>query len=91
MGAEEEAAQGVGLNAGDADEDPRVMQIVIRDEVSVGVGGDHIVAFVDVHADNEGLAVLMEAGEESAADFETGSAVGADFLDAVEGESDLAD
>lgn len=91
LGAEEEVAQGLGLDPCDADEDPGVMQIVIRDEVSVGVGGDHVIALVNVHADDKGFAVLMEAGEERAADFETGSAIGADLLDAVEGEGDLAD
>jgi hypothetical protein len=91
VGHEEEASQGVGLNAGEADEDPGVIQIVICDEVRVRVGGDHLIAFISVHADDEGFAVLMETREERTADFETGRAVGRGFFGAVEGEGDLAD
>lgn len=91
MGCAEEVTQGFRLDSGGADEDPGVIQIMVGDEVCVRIGGDHVVAFVDRHANDEGFAVLMEAGEESATYLEAGRAVGTGFLNVVEGECDLAD
>ena len=52
MGGAEEVAQSDGVNAVDAHEDPRVIQVVVSDEVGFGVGGDHVVALVDRHSDD---------------------------------------
>jgi hypothetical protein len=82
--------QSVGVNAGDANQNPFVIEVVIGDVVRSRIGGEQLRALVEIGADDQGFAVLMEAEEECAAHAESGSAVRRALCDIVEGKREFA-
>lgn len=82
VGFGEEFGQEGAVDVRQADEDPGVVGVVVGQVEDVGVGGEQARAVGRGRAKDERLAVLFQSGQELAADFEGGSAVGGAFFDA---------
>ena len=84
-------AEDRGVDGGETGENPRIIHVVIGEEIGVGIGLDERLAIFDGTAKDESVVVFAEADEEGTADFEGGGAVGDGVFDAFESVRDLAD
>ena len=83
-------AQDGGIYGGKPGENPRVIRVVVGEEVRVGIGFDQRVAIFDRAAEDERVVILAQADEERAVDFQRGSAIRNAIFDAFERVRELA-
>jgi hypothetical protein len=70
------------------DEHPRVLQVVVGDEVRLRLGGNEFVAFVEGRPNDERLAIFAQSGDELATELECWCSVGCAFGHAIKGQRD---
>ena len=86
----EQIAQRIGVDARQANQDPRVVEVVVGKVVGVRIGGQQFFALVEIHTDYQCLAVLAQARDQLAAHLERRRAVRRAFLDVVQRQRDFA-
>jgi hypothetical protein len=84
-------AQDGRINRGEAGEDPRVVRVVVGEEIRVGIGFDERGAVTDGATEDESVVIFAQANEECAMHFQRGGAVGHTIFDTFELVRDLAD
>jgi hypothetical protein len=75
----------------EADQDPRVFQIMIGDVVCLRINGQQIVAFLEGGAYNQRVSVFAQPRQQLAAGFKCRCAVRSAFLYVRERQRDFAD
>jgi hypothetical protein len=88
----EQVAQNAGRDAGKANQDDGIAEVVVGDIVKFRGSGEQFSAVVKIDADRNrtgfGGAVGGQAGEEISAELERRRTVGSAFLNAGQGEAD---
>ena len=69
VGHRDHIAQYSGIYGGKSGEDPRVICVVIGEEIGVGIGFDQRGAIFDGAAEDERVVILAQADEKRAVDF----------------------
>ena len=92
ISAGEHCGHSLGVGAREADQHHRIVAVVVGEIVEVREGFAEHGALVRLDAlDQQGIAVLLEAGQELAFHFEGGRAVGGRGLDERLGEEDFGE
>jgi hypothetical protein len=76
MSHDDYVAEDRGVDGGETGEDPRIIHVMVGEEVGFGIGLDERGAVFDGTAEHERVVVFAEANEKRAADLQRSGAVG---------------